>query len=69
MRATTTLLFLSTATINFRTKPTYTHLLKNGTGIKFIQDLLGHNDIKTTLRYTQVSEKNLKNIKSPLDRL
>ena len=44
-----------------------THLLENGTDIKFIQELLGHNDIKTTLRYTQVSEKSLKNIKSPLD--
>ncbi|GAB4034778.1 tyrosine-type recombinase/integrase [Spirosoma gilvum] len=46
-----------------------THLLENGTDVKFIQELLGHNDIKTTLRYTQVSEKSLKNIKSPLDRL
>lgn len=46
-----------------------THLLENGTDIKFIQELLGHNDIKTTLRYTHVSEKSLKNIKSPLDRL
>jgi integrase/recombinase XerD len=46
-----------------------THLLEGGTDIKFIQELLGHNDIKTTLRYTQVSEKSLKNIKSPLDKL
>ncbi len=46
-----------------------THLLENGTDIKFIQELLGHNDIKTTLRYTQVSEKSLKRIKSPLDTL
>lgn len=46
-----------------------THLLENGTDIKFIQELLGHNDIKTTLRYTHVSEKSLKKIKSPLDTL
>lgn len=46
-----------------------THLLENGTDIKFIQELLGHNDIKTTLRYTHVSEKSLKKIKSPLDNL
>jgi integrase/recombinase XerD len=44
-----------------------THLLENGTDIKFIQELLGHNDIKTTLRYTHVSKKSLANIKSPLD--
>jgi integrase/recombinase XerD len=44
-----------------------THLLENGTDITFIQQLLGHNDIKTTLRYTHVSQKSLKNIKSPLD--
>lgn len=46
-----------------------THLLENGTDIKFIQELLGHNDIKTTLRYTHVSEKSLKKIKSPLDNM
>jgi integrase/recombinase XerD len=44
-----------------------THLLENGTDITFIQQLLGHNDLKTTLRYTHVSKKSLKNIKSPLD--
>ena len=44
-----------------------THLLESGTDISFIQQLLGHNDIKTTLRYTHVSKKTLKNIKSPLD--
>jgi len=46
-----------------------THLLENGTDVKFIQELLGHNDIKTTLRYTHVSKKSLANIKSPLDNL
>lgn len=46
-----------------------THLLENGTDIKFIQELLGHNDIKTTLRYTHVSQKSLRKVKSPLDML
>ena len=46
-----------------------THLLEHGTDIRFIQELLGHNDIKTTLRYTHVSEKSIKNIKSPLDNM
>lgn len=46
-----------------------THLLEAGTDIKFIQELLGHNDIKTTLRYTHVSKKSLKNIISPLDKI
>ena len=46
-----------------------THLLENGTDIKYIQDLLGHNDIKTTLRYTHVSIKDLGKIESPLDKI
>ncbi|MFZ4799183.1 MAG: tyrosine-type recombinase/integrase [Bacteroidia bacterium] len=46
-----------------------THLLENGTDIRFIQELLGHNDIKTTLIYTNVSDKSLRKIKSPLDEI
>ncbi len=46
-----------------------THLLENGTDISFIQQLLGHNDIKTTLIYAQVSKKDLKKVKSPLDQM
>lgn len=44
-----------------------THLMESGTDVMFIQKLLGHNDIKTTLRYVHVSKKDIKNIKSPLD--
>ncbi len=46
-----------------------THLLENGTDISLIQKLLGHNDIKTTMRYTHVSKKDIGNIESPLDKI
>ena len=46
-----------------------THLLEQGTDIRFIQELLGHKDIKTTLIYTDVSNNSIRNIKSPLDNL
>ena len=44
-----------------------THLMEHGTDIQFIQKLMGHKDLKTTLVYTHVSDKNISNIKSPLD--
>jgi len=46
-----------------------THLLENGTDISYIQKLLGHSDIKTTLRYAQISKKDIGQIESPLDRV
>ena len=46
-----------------------THLLEQGTDIRFIQELLGHNNISTTLIYTEVTNKSIKNITSPLDSL
>jgi len=46
-----------------------THLLENGTDLRIIQKLLGHSSIKTTQKYTQISQASIKNIKSPLDNL
>lgn len=46
-----------------------THLLEYGTDISLIQKLLGHNDIKTTLSYTQVSNRSVAKVQSPLDQL
>ena len=46
-----------------------THLLDGGTDIRYIQELLGHSDIKTTLIYTHVTNHKLAMIESPLDKL
>jgi len=43
-----------------------THLLENGTDIRYVQELLGHQNIRTTQLYTQVTNPKLKKIKSPL---
>jgi len=44
-----------------------THLLESGHDIRTIQDLLGHNDLNTTMIYTHVAHKNRLGVKSPLD--
>lgn len=46
-----------------------THLLEAGTDIRYIQQLLGHESIMTTMRYTHVTTDKISTLKSPLDDL
>jgi site-specific recombinase XerD len=46
-----------------------THLLEGGIDIRFIQELLGHQSVCTTEKFTHVSVKDIRRIKSPLDQL
>jgi site-specific recombinase XerD len=44
-----------------------THLLEAGTDIRILQVLLGHSSIRTTLRYTHITDRLLQKLVSPLD--
>jgi len=44
-----------------------THLIENGVGIRYVQELLSHTKHETTMIYTYGAKKDLLQIQSPLD--
>lgn len=44
----------------------FTHMVENGTDINLIQKLAGHNNVKTTMMYTQISDSLISKIQSPI---
>ena len=46
-----------------------THLLENGTDLRYIQVLLGYSSSKTTEFYTQVAINKIKEVESPIEML
>ncbi|MFH1218691.1 MAG: tyrosine-type recombinase/integrase [Candidatus Peregrinibacteria bacterium] len=43
-----------------------THLIEAGVNLRYVQELLGHQNVKTTQLYTKVTDFGLKQVRSPL---
>lgn len=46
-----------------------THLLENGVSLRYIQELLGHSSIRSTMVYLKVTSTGMAGVTSPLDSL
>ncbi len=44
-----------------------THMIENGVGLRYVQELLGHSKPETTMLYTHIARKDLIEINNPLD--
>ena len=47
----------------------FTHMVENGTDINLIQKLAGHNNVKTTMMYVQISDNSISKIQSPINNI
>lgn len=46
----------------------FTHMVEAGTDINLIQKLAGHNNVRTTMVYIQISDNLIKKIQSPIEK-
>jgi len=44
-----------------------THMLEQGTDLRYIQDLLGHESVRTTEIYAHVSQRKIERLRSPIE--